>query len=138
MLEHRPFGSTEQLYQLAAREWQACNEDDYLEAFNHHPRIGEDMAALRQRFGKAAGLSSQEQAGVAGATEETLLALREANAAYLERYGFIFIICASGKSAGEMLRALRQRLDNDPHTELGIAAEELAQITRLRLTGLGT
>ncbi|HTV22726.1 MAG TPA: 2-oxo-4-hydroxy-4-carboxy-5-ureidoimidazoline decarboxylase [Polyangiaceae bacterium] len=143
MLARRPFSSTEALYASADAEWRASTRDDYLEAFGHHPRIGEDLSALRQRFASAghpstANLSEREQAGVAGADEATLLALRDANAAYFRRFGFIFIICATGKTAAEMLAALRARLPNDPDTELSIAAAEHAQITRLRLGGLST
>ena|SRR5688572_26365821 len=138
MLARRPYASTEQLLELADEEWRACGRQDYLEAFACHPRIGEDLAALRQRFQSTAGLSSREQAGVSLASEATLRALRDANAQYFERFGFIFIICATGKSADEMLAALRQRLHNDPDDELAIAAGEHAAITRIRLTGLAS
>jgi 2-oxo-4-hydroxy-4-carboxy-5-ureidoimidazoline decarboxylase len=138
LLERRPFVSTEALYQAAAEEWQACSPQDYLEAFTHHPRIGEDMAALRQRFRETASLSSREQAGVQAASEATLQRLRDENARYFERFGYIFIICASGKSADEMLSALLQRIDNDPDTELSIAAGEHERIMRLRLAGLAS
>ena len=73
---------------------------------------------------------------MAGATEEVLTALAEGNAAYERRFGYIFIVCASGRSADEMLAVLRARLDNDPGHEILIAAEELARITDLRLLGL--
>ena len=136
MLARRPFASSESLYASADAEWRASTREDYLEAFSHHPRIGEDLAALRQRFQATASLSAREQAGVAAADEATLLALREANAAYRERFGYIFIICATGKTAAEMLAALRARLDNPPDAELAIAAAEHAKITRLRLGGL--
>jgi 2-oxo-4-hydroxy-4-carboxy-5-ureidoimidazoline decarboxylase len=136
MLARRPFASTDELYAGADEAWQAATPDDYLEAFGHHPQIGEDIGALRQKFQSTATLSSREQAGVARADESTLLALRDANATYRQRHGFIFIICATGKSAEEMLAALRQRLENDRSTELAIAAGEHAKITRLRLTAL--
>jgi len=138
MLARRPFASSEALYASAEHEWRASTREDYLEAFGHHPRIGEDLAALRARFQSTASLSLREQAGVAGADEATLLALRDANAAYRERFGYIFIICATGKTAAEMLAALRARLDNDPDAELSIAAAEHAKITRLRLEGLAS
>jgi 2-oxo-4-hydroxy-4-carboxy-5-ureidoimidazoline decarboxylase len=137
MLARRPFTSAEHVYASADEEWQACSPEDYLEAFSHHPRIGEDMSALRERFHETAALSSREQAGVAGAGEQTLLSLRDANAAYRQRFGFIFIICATGKTAAEMLGALTLRLANDRSTELRIAAAEHAKIMRLRLEGLG-
>jgi 2-oxo-4-hydroxy-4-carboxy-5-ureidoimidazoline decarboxylase len=138
MLELRPFHSSEELYRKAREEWHALAREDYLEAFGHHPRIGEDLGELRRRFQNTAHLSSREQAAVALADEATLEALRDANAAYRERFGFIFIICATGKSAHEMLAALNARMRNDPDTELQIAAAEQAQITRLRLEGLGS
>jgi 2-oxo-4-hydroxy-4-carboxy-5-ureidoimidazoline decarboxylase len=138
MLAQRPFRSSEELYAKAAAEWRASSREDYLEAFAHHPRIGEDLGELRRRFQNTAHLSSREQAGVTVADEATLEALRDANAAYHARFGFIFIICATGKSASEMLAALRARLDNNADTELEIAAAEQARITRLRLAGLGS
>jgi 2-oxo-4-hydroxy-4-carboxy-5-ureidoimidazoline decarboxylase len=138
MLARRPFTSSEELYASAEAEWRAASREDQLEAFGHHPRIGEDMAALRRRFQSTASLSSREQAGVADAGEATLRALRDANARYFERFGFIFIICATGKSAAEMLAALESRLGNEPDVELAIAAQEHAKITRLRLQGLGS
>jgi 2-oxo-4-hydroxy-4-carboxy-5-ureidoimidazoline decarboxylase len=138
MLARRPFASTAELYAIADAEWQASSREDYLEAFGHHPQIGEDLGELRRRFQNTAKLSSREQAGVTLADEATLRALRDANAAYRSRFGYIFIICATGKSAGEMLAALRQRLDNDASTELRFAADEHAKIMRLRLEGLGS
>jgi 2-oxo-4-hydroxy-4-carboxy-5-ureidoimidazoline decarboxylase len=138
MLTRRPFGSSEALYAAADAEWSACSRTDYLEAFAHHPRIGEDLSALRQRFPSTASLSSREQAGLVEADEATLSALRDANAAYRERFGFIFIICATGKSAAEMRAALEARMGNSPSDELAIAAGEQAKITRLRLEGLGS
>jgi 2-oxo-4-hydroxy-4-carboxy-5-ureidoimidazoline decarboxylase len=136
MLARRPFASSEALYASADDEWRACTRADFLEAFGHHPQIGENLEALRRRFQSTARLSQNEQAGVEGADEATLLALRDGNAAYRERFGFIFIICATGKTAAEMLAALRARLDNDPDIELSIAAAEQAKITRLRLAGV--
>jgi 2-oxo-4-hydroxy-4-carboxy-5-ureidoimidazoline decarboxylase len=138
MLARRPFVSTADLLASADAEWRASSPEDHREAFGHHPQIGEDMGELRRRFQSTASLSSREQAMVALADEVTLRALRDANTAYRERFGFIFIICATGKSAAEMLDALRRRLDNDPSTELAIAADEQAKITRLRLGGLGS
>jgi 2-oxo-4-hydroxy-4-carboxy-5-ureidoimidazoline decarboxylase len=133
----RPFASTPALFAAAQRHWQALGSADYLEAFLHHPQIGEDLEALKQRFAHTLALSTEEQAGVTAADERTLLALRDANSAYRARFGFIFIVCASGKSAAELLAALGERLPNDPALELAIAAAEQAKITRLRLGGLG-
>jgi 2-oxo-4-hydroxy-4-carboxy-5-ureidoimidazoline decarboxylase len=131
MLARRPFGSDERLHQLAGEEWFALAPDDWLEAFRHHPKIGE-RGSLQARSA-AGSLAHAEQSGISGASDETLDALAEANRVYEARFGFIFIVCATGKSAGEMLTLLRTRLRNDAQTELQIAAEEQAKITSLRL-----
>lgn len=138
MLARRPFASSDALYASADEEWRRSTRADFLEAFAQHPQIGEDLEALRRRFQSTASLSQREQAGVEGADEATLRALRDANAAYRERFGFIFIICATGKTAAEMLAALRARLGNEPDTELAIAAAEQGKITRLRLERLAS
>ncbi|HXG70816.1 MAG TPA: 2-oxo-4-hydroxy-4-carboxy-5-ureidoimidazoline decarboxylase [Gemmatimonadaceae bacterium] len=134
MMSRRPFGSDRKLLFAARNEWFGLTEADWLEAFSHHPKIG-DRASLEARFPATHELSSKEQAGVGGANAEVIAALADANQRYLERFGFIFIVCATGKSAEEMLGLLRDRLNNDRATELRIAAEEQARITALRLTG---
>lgn len=133
MMLRRPFGSDTTLKQAAREEWFALTEDDWLEAFWHHPKIG-DRSELEARFPKTHDLSEQEQAGVDSAGEDVLDALARDNAAYHERFGFIFIVCATGKSAEEMLRLLRDRLPNDRATELKNASEEQSKITALRLS----
>lgn len=138
MLSRRPFGDDATLMAAADAVWATMEEADVLEAFSHHPEIGADVEALRAKFGATAAWSEGEQSGAAGASEETLLALRDGNVAYRERYGFIFIVCATGKSAGEMLGLLRARLNNERAAELAIAAGEQAKITRLRLEKLGS
>lgn len=137
MLGLRPFRSREALFASAERVWSALDRDDFLEAFSHHPAIGEDMAALRAKFASTATLSASEQAGMSGADEPTLLELRARNRAYRERFGFIFIVCASGKTAPEMLELLKLRLENQPELELAVAAAEQAKITALRLARIG-
>lgn len=120
----------------AARdEWWALDPDDWKEAFAAHPRIG-DREALRNRFAETRHLAAREQAGVDGAPEDVVTALAIANERYEQRFGFIFIVCASGLTAEEMLRMLHARLRNDPDAELRIAAEEQANITTLRLKRL--
>jgi 2-oxo-4-hydroxy-4-carboxy-5-ureidoimidazoline decarboxylase len=136
MLERRPFLSLSELMSSADETWARLHRQDYLEAFSHHPEIGADLAALRERFQQTRDWSSAEQAGVAGASEQTLVALRDNNQRYRERFGYIFIVCASGLGADEMLEALLLRLNNDPVVELGIAAAEQAKITKLRLAKL--
>jgi OHCU decarboxylase len=133
MVARRPFGSEAALKRAARDEWFALGEQDWLEAFSHHPGIG-DRASLEARFPATHDLSRQEQAGVAAAGEEVLDALARENAIYVDRFGFIFIVCAVGKSAEELLQLLRDRLSNDRATELRIAAEEQAKITALRLS----
>ena len=123
----RPFRDPGHLAAAADEVWAGVDVDDHLEAFAAHPRIGERSA---ERW------SSQEQAGAASAEDATLQALADGNRTYEERFGHVFLICATGKSADEMLVALRERLDNDPETERHVAAEEQRQITHLRLDKL--
>ena len=108
---------------------------DWLEAFAAHPRIG-DREALRAKFATTAAWAGEEQRGAAAAPETTLDALAEGNRAYEEKFGYIFIVSASGKSADRMLELLRGRLANDPDTELVNASREQRAITRLRLEKL--
>lgn len=136
MLERRPFGSQEQLLTVARAAWFDLSPADWREAFAHHPRIG-DRASLRARFPATAHLSEREQQGVEAASDATLDALAAANEHYETKFGFIFIVCASGKTADEMLTLLRQRLNNDAQSELLNAAAEQAKITALRLTRTG-
>jgi len=133
MMARRPFVRDAKLLSVARVEWFGLTEADWLEAFSHHPRIG-DRASLDARFPATHDLSTKEQAGVSVARAETIDALADANQRYFERFGFTFIVCATGKSAVEMLSSLRARLPNDRATELRIAAEEQAKITALRLS----
>ena len=135
MVGRRPFGGADALTRAARDVWFALDPADWREAFSHHPRIG-DRAALARRWAATRALSQQEQSGVASATDAVLHALAAANEAYLRRFGYIFIVCATGKSAEEMLALLHSRIDNDPAREIVIAAGEQAKITELRLTGL--
>ena len=135
MLAQRPFGSLANVLAVADDVWWSLDPADWREAFDHHPRIGERVAAVPQ--GDAArGWSADEQRGTSSASDATRRALAEANADYERRFGYIFLVCATGKSADEMLALLRQRLTNDPATELRVAAGEQAKITRLRLEKL--
>jgi 2-oxo-4-hydroxy-4-carboxy-5-ureidoimidazoline decarboxylase len=136
MLGRRPFASTAALQTAAAEEGARLDRADLLEAFAHHPRIGTSVEDLRARFATTGAWASEEQAGVKQAGAAVLEALAAANVAYERRFGFIFIVCATGKSAGEMLALLEARLPNPPERELAIAAGEQAKITRLRLEKL--
>ena len=132
MVARRPFGSRDSALRAARDEWFALRPDDWIEAFNHHPRIG-GRDALRNKFAATRALSEREQSGVEGASEEVLTGLVDGNREYELRFGYLFIVCASGKSAREMLDLLRERLQNDPESEIEIAAEEHAKICDLRL-----
>lgn len=135
MASSRPFRDEDALFSRADQLWSGLGRKDYLEAFTHHPRIG-DVSKLRQRFAATAGWSSEEQKGVGGASEETLQALAKGNLEYEEKFGFIFLVCATGRSADEMLALLRARMPNPSDRELQIAAGEQAKITRIRLEKL--
>ena len=133
MAARRPFADVAALLAAADEVWWALGPDDWHEAFRAHPRIGERKAAPAQGA-RAASWSAQEQAGAAG--DDVAAALAEGNRAYEERFGHIYIVCATGKTADEMLAILRARLANDAATELRAAAAEQAKITRLRLEKL--
>lgn len=133
MVARRPFRGHSRLLAAARVEWFGLGEADWLEAFSHHPKIG-DRASLETRFPSTHDLSAKEQARVGGANAEVIAALAEANQLYLDRFGFIFIVSATGKTAEEMLQLLRDRLANSRATELRCAAEEQSKITALRLT----
>ena len=135
MMARRPFETQEALLGAARAEWFALTPADWLQAFADHPRIG-DREALARKFPDTHHLAAREQAGVSGADADVLTALAEANDAYVEKFGYIFIICATGLDAQTMLVRLRERLDNDPWTELRNAAEEQAKITALRLAAV--
>jgi 2-oxo-4-hydroxy-4-carboxy-5-ureidoimidazoline decarboxylase len=135
MLARRPFASAADLFAAADEIWDGLDRADWLEAFAAHPPIG-DLDSLRQKFAATAAWSAGEQAGVAGAADDVLYELAEGNCRYEERFGHIFIVCATGKTALEMLHTLRERLQNTPDEELAIAAAEQAKITRLRLEKL--
>jgi 2-oxo-4-hydroxy-4-carboxy-5-ureidoimidazoline decarboxylase len=132
MAASRPFREEADLLKAAEDVWHALGRADWLEAFAAHPPIG-DLDALRAKFAATRAWSVEEQAGVAGVSDEVLRGLAEGNRAYRDRFGYTFIVCATGRTAGEMLDLLRQRLANDPDTELRAAAAEQARITRLRL-----
>jgi OHCU decarboxylase len=127
MASARPFASMQALMAAADECWNALERRDWLEAFAAHPRIGERAADP---------WAAREQAGTAGAALTVLERLAQANRAYEARFGYIFIVCASGKTADQMSRIAEQRLTNDPHRELLVAAEEQRSISRLRLEKL--
>jgi 2-oxo-4-hydroxy-4-carboxy-5-ureidoimidazoline decarboxylase len=136
MLARLPFASHTAMFAAAVEIWAQLGPDDYREAFSHHPEIGSNLQELRRKFAPTADWSEGEQSGARSASEATLQALRDGNLAYRERLGFSFIVCATGKSAEEMLALLQTRIKHDPDVELGIAAAEQAKITHLRLEKL--
>ncbi|HEY8798472.1 MAG TPA: 2-oxo-4-hydroxy-4-carboxy-5-ureidoimidazoline decarboxylase [Candidatus Dormibacteraeota bacterium] len=125
----RPYASMPALMETADAELAKLKASDWLEAFAAHPRIGE-------RGGRAPASSNREQKGVMSAREETLAVLAEGNRLYEERFGHVFLISAAGRSAEDIVAALRQRIENDPATELQVAAEEHRKMTCLRLKSM--
>jgi 2-oxo-4-hydroxy-4-carboxy-5-ureidoimidazoline decarboxylase len=132
MVRCRPFTSEPALFDTAETIWWRLSQADWLEAFAAHPRIG-DLDALRTRFAATSAWASREQASVAEASEDVLRQLADGNSLYEARFGYIFIVCATGKTAEEMLESLNRRLDNDPETEIKLAAGEQMKIIRIRL-----
>jgi OHCU decarboxylase len=128
----QPFESVDDLITRADRVWWSLEPRDWLEAFHSHPKIGEKKAASAVA-GEAQRWSEDEQSGIRSSAPETMAALAKLNSVYEEKFGYIFIVCASGKSSEEMLAILRARLENPAGQELRIAAAEQAKITRLRL-----
>jgi OHCU decarboxylase len=135
LVAERPFTSLPQLVEKAEQIWWSLEPRDWLEAFHSHPKIGEKKAAAATSD-QSKRWSEAEQTGVSSAGLETLEALSDLNREYEERFGYIFIVCATGKSSEEMLAILRERLGNNPDEELRNAAAEQAKITQLRLKKL--
>lgn len=133
--DERPFRDERELLAAADRVWWGLEREDWLEAFRSHPKIGEKKAA-RETGAEASRWAADEQRGTRDAAAGVLDALGEANRAYEGRFGYIFIVCATGKGADEMLALLRERLPHDPEAELRVAAEEQRRITNLRLKKL--
>src|ERR1035438_10370629 len=128
MAEFRPFSSVREMHADATDLLKELSEADWKEAFSTHPRIGETSGASKW--------SRQEQRSVDSAAQQVLAELAELNQLYFEKFGYIYIVCATGKSAAEMLESLQQRLTHDPQTELLYAAAEQTKITHLRLDKL--
>jgi len=137
MSNNRPYSTLESLITHADQLWWSLTPDDWLEAFRSHPKIGEKKASDKVSA-QSSQWSGQEQAGVSSASQDTVDSLESLNRAYEQKFGFIFIICATGKTSEEMLEALQDRLQHDSETELRLAATEQAKITELRLKKLLT
>ncbi|HYL75005.1 MAG TPA: 2-oxo-4-hydroxy-4-carboxy-5-ureidoimidazoline decarboxylase [Bryobacteraceae bacterium] len=135
MTGRRPFANRERLLRAASEVWWHLDPADWLEAFRAHPQIGQQKAATLTPV-QAQAWSAQEQSGMSRAGVGVTMELEEANQEYLARFGYIFIVSASGKSADQVLSILKSRLANPPETEIRVAAEEQDKITRLRLDKL--
>jgi OHCU decarboxylase len=131
----RPYRKLEELLARANEIWWSLTASDWLEAFRSHPKIGEKKAA-QPVAAQSQQWSAQEQRGVQDVTPDTADKLARLNREYEEKFGFIFIVCATGKSSDEILALLEARIQNEPATELRMAAAEQAKITELRLRKL--
>ena len=133
--QRRPFASLADLLAQGNEVWSDLDQSDWLEAFRSHPKIGEKKAAASVAT-QSQQWSADEQRGVKQASQDAIENLATLNRAYEQKFGFIFIVCATGKSTGEILALLEQRIGNERATELRIAAAEQAKITELRLRKL--
>jgi 2-oxo-4-hydroxy-4-carboxy-5-ureidoimidazoline decarboxylase len=133
--EQRPFKNFHDLVATSDEVWQKSSKADGLEAFTHHPKIG-DIKNLEKKFAATKEWAGGEQAAVNVANQVVLQALEKGNEDYEKKFGFIFIVCASGKSAEEMLALLNERMGNDKDTEIKIAMAEQNKITKIRLKKL--
>jgi OHCU decarboxylase len=129
----RPYATAEALHRAADAIWWNLERADWLEAFSHHPQIGDKPASGSE---SAPQWAEGEQAGARAATDDVKTRLAKANRAYFEKFGYIYIVCATGKTAEGMLAILNQRLQNDLASELPVAAEQQRLITRIRLEKL--
>jgi OHCU decarboxylase len=140
MVARRPFGDSAELFAAADEIWRSLDRNGWLEAFASHPQIGEKQGEKQIESQASQQLSSrwsaEEQSGTRRNAAEVMTKLAEGNRAYRQRFGYIFIVCATGKTASEMLAILERRLHNDASAELAIAAEEQRRIMRLRLEKL--
>ena len=135
MNQNRPFQNKNEVYQKAESIWFSLSSKDWLEAFTHHPKIG-DIDSLRKKFHNTKSISKNEQSGVNDVEKSTLNDLAKSNQLYEDKFGFIFIVCATGKSADEMLALIKMRLNNNAEIEMQYAAKEQNKITQLRLKTL--
>lgn len=132
MLRNRPFATPAALLDAADRHWRGLSRADWLEAFSHHPRIGEKRLD-QARFAATREQSTREQSGMAAATGEIRAEFERLNAEYERKFGHVFLICATGKSAEFMLAEIRRRIELTHDQELHNAADQQAQIMTLRL-----
>lgn len=135
IMENFPYNSIEDLKISSDRIWFGCKKEDWMEAFSHHPKIGAQNSADK-KHSSTAEWAKQEQSAVKDAGQIILSELEKANQTYENKFGFIFIVCATGKTAAEMLKLLNHRLNNEHEKELHIAINEQNKITHLRINKL--
>ncbi len=135
MLTIFPVEDLVEFLEAAEQKWNECSEKEQIMAFEHHPKIG-DIKSLKEKFADTAGWTEVEQSGVIGSNEKTLHQLALASEEYENHFGFIFIFCATGRSAKEMLTDLHSRINNSKEDEIKIASAEQLKITKLRLEKL--
>lgn len=131
----RPFSDVNTLLQVSKKCFSVLTEKDYLVAFTGHPQIG-DLKTLHAKYANTSGTASHEQSGMSIAEKDVLEEMVQLNKDYLQKFGFIFIVCASGKSATQMLDLIKSRIGNERLQELNIASNEQAKITQIRLEKL--
>jgi len=132
MVGARPFASEQELSDRAEQSFNDLTRADWMDAFAAHPKIG-DIKSLKEKYGSTKNWAENEQAGAHGISDEVAQDLASSNEEYFRKFGYIFIVCATGKTADEMLSMLKVRLNNDSDNELPIAAGEQKKITYLRL-----
>jgi len=135
VVDTRPFSSLDDLKNKADEVWFSLSKEDWLQAFSGHPKIG-DVDSLKKKYASTKELAQGEQSGVDSASTVVIEELAACNKEYEDRFGYIFIVCATGKSADEMLAILKTRLPNEAEEELQIAAKEQSKITKIRLEKL--
>ena len=135
MLKRRPFPHLDNLLSMGEQIWDALEKQDWLESFSHHPKIG-DLHSLKKKYSSTRVWAAGEQSGMQEAESKTIDELASGNKSYEDKFGYIFIVCATGKSAEQMLMLLKERLNNTLEEELVLAANEQMKITNIRLKKL--
>ncbi len=134
MVKNGPYKSKNELLKTAEEIWYSLDEKDWKEAFSHHPKIG-DKKSLKKKS-TTRNFTEVEQAGIKSAKDDTLTELDKFNSEYENKFGYIFIVCATGKTAGEMLSIIKERIKNKPEDEIKVAMGEHSKITKLRIEKL--
>ncbi|MDA7747032.1 2-oxo-4-hydroxy-4-carboxy-5-ureidoimidazoline decarboxylase [Psychromonas sp.] len=135
MTNARPFAQPEDMLTASDKIFKQLTKADYLIAFEGHPQIG-NLQTLQSKYANTSESASHEQSGMSEADKSVIEEMHDLNLKYLEKFGFIFIVCASGKSAQQMLDLIKSRINNEHYSELTIAGIEQAKITHIRLEKL--